>query len=492
MLHWGHQSGVGLPRRGNRGGPVAVLLAGIAAALLAGCSPKDAPSSPSPAPPANPNPAPPTLRRVTLIDAQDRPLRECRPAALSAASFDEKQHLRVSAVETAPERVRVVVEDPESEGPAEVAVSTPGAPQPLMLRLTGPARRRITAPFLLVGDREDAAAAPSSSLLAVPGGRLLVQYRGAISAEAGIGPAVIYEIPVRVVAAGAGLPPSPDFEKAIELRFGQANAVWQPLGRRFVLGPVLRIDSLKGLALIRGRAAGVDAKGRPSRSGLIVEGRELSIPCVWREDGAPLTPKAAARALIEKAGKAFQVDLYDGLAGDREAVVLLWRKRDGAPVPVERLLEREDLAQAVTPLQVDLKGVEAAPSGPFLSLEEVALLAAGRPSRADGIDVLVVSELRSLEARPAFKVYPPGPFPASLSGSAIVSWALLDGTGRFPYGLARVTGELLLPPGYRPAPEDTLFAEPLSESASVDAHKRIGAVTGSRIAERGRGLSTRK
>jgi hypothetical protein len=181
------------------------------------------------------------------------------------------------------------------------------------------------------------------------------------------------------------------------------------------------------------------------------------------------------------------------LAGDGEAVVMHWRRRGGAEVPVGRLPGANDVAQGVAPLEVDLGGgIEAAPSGAKLSLEEIALLASVRKSPSDGIEVIVVSALRSLDTRPAFKVYPQGTFSGALAGSAITAWSLLDGTGRFPYGLARLTGELLLPPGYRPPAEDTLFAEPLSELAGVEAHKRIGAVTGSRITERGRGLSTRK
>jgi hypothetical protein len=486
VLHLGDQSGVGLSRRGNRGGPRGILLATLAAPLLAACSPKDAP-------PVVPKPVALQSCRVTLIDADDRPLRQARLALPDPSAFDEKQRLRVSAVAAAPERIRVLVEDPDSGGPDSVTVATSAASGPLTLPLSGPPGRRVTPPFLLLGDREDAAAAPSAALPAAPGARLEVRYRDQPAADLVIGPEVLYAIPIRFIAAGPGLPPSPDFERSIELRLGQANTVWRPLGRRFVLGSVLRVDSLSGLAVVRGRAAGVDDKGRPSRAGLLVEGRDLSIPCVWREDGAPLTPKATARALIERAGKAYQVDLYDGLAGDREAVVLHWRRRDGSSVPVARLAEAADVGQSVAPLQVDLKGgLEAAPSGPSLSLEEVALLAGGRNARADGFDVFVVSELRALQSRPAFKVYPPGQFPASLAGCAIAPWSLLDGTGRYPYGLARLAGELLLPSGYRPRPEDTLFADPLTETAGVEAHKRVSAATGSRIMERGRGLSTRK
>jgi hypothetical protein len=73
-----------------------------------------------------------------------------------------------------------------------------------------------------------------------------------------------------------------------------------------------------------------------------------------------------------------------------------------------------------------------------------------------------------------------------------VSWPVVDGTGKYPYALARALGELLLPASLRPSPEDTLFADPLSESAGIDARKRVSAATGARIAERGRGLSLRK
>jgi hypothetical protein len=55
-----------------------------------------------------------------------------------------------------------------------------------------------------------------------------------------------------------------------------------------------------------------------------------------------------------------------------------------------------------------------------------------------------------------------------------------------------VLGELLLPPSLRPGPEDTLFADPLSDAAGVDAHKRLSAATAARIAQRGRGVPGKK
>jgi hypothetical protein len=119
-------------------------------------------------------------------------------------------------------------------------------------------------------------------------------------------------------------------------------------------------------------------------------------------------------------------------------------------------------------------------------------LASGKKAPSEGFDVFVVAGLHSLQTRPAFKVYPEGQFSPLVSSSAVVSWPVVDGSGQYPYALARTLGELLMPPSLRPSPEDTLFADPLSESPGVDAHKRISAATGARIAERGRGLSGRK
>jgi hypothetical protein len=397
--------------------------------------------------------------RITLADADERPLREGRIG----------------------DRVRILVEDPVLGAPGSVTAGGRIFP------LEGSAERRLTKPFLLLNDPDDAAAAGDGALRVAPGGRLEFAYRGGPAGFAKIGPSVIHEIPIRFVAVGTGMA---DLEKAVDLRIAQANIVWEPHGRRFTRGPIVRLDDVRGLLLIRGRAAGVDAQGRSSRCGLKLDGRDVSVPASWRNDGAPMTPKATARALIEKAGKTFQVDLFeDLLAGDREAVVLRVRRRDGSAAVVERLSEGNDVAQAVTPLPpLSADGVEAAPTRTLLSLEEMAILASGKGPSSQGLDVFVVAGLRSIQTRPTFKVYPAGPF----AGSALVAWSILDGSGRFPYGLARVVGELLLPPGTEPSPEDTLFGEPMSESAGANAHKRVTAATGSKIAERGRGLSGRK
>jgi hypothetical protein len=370
-------------------------------------------------------------------------------------------------------------------------VARPGGAS-IVLPLSGSAPRRVTPPFLLLGDPDDAAAS-SGVLAAAPGGRVEVRDHDVASFELKVGPSVIHEIPVRVIAVGTGLPEGAAFEKAVDLRFRQANAVWEPFGRRFVRGPVTRIDAFRGLVLIRGRAAGVDDHGRPSHSGLRVDGRDLLIPCPWREDGAPLTPKAVARSLIEKAGGKFRIEILDDLSGDRDAVLLQWKRPDGGPATVEALAASNDLSQAVTPLPVGpADGLEVAPSGSGLSLEEAALLATGKKGPAQGLDLFVVAGLRSLGTRPAFKVYAEGAVPSPIAASAVASWAIMDGTGRYPYALARVLGELLLPPTLRPGPADTLFADPLSEAAGIDARKRLSAATAARIAERGRGLPGRK
>jgi hypothetical protein len=417
---------------------------------------------------------------------------EGRLAVLSPDAFNPQSHLRPEAVSACPERLRVVVEDPGTAPSGSVSLLARPGKASLTLALTGSGPRRITAPFLLAGDSEDAASS-GSVLFAGPGSRLEVRYRDLPVFELKVGPSVIQEIPVRVIAAGPGLPDAAGFQNAVDLRLRQANVVWEPFGRRFVRGPITRIDTFRGVVLIRGRAAGVDSRGRPSHSGLRIEGRDVLVPCPWREDGAPLTPKAVARTLIEKAGSAYRVDVYDGLAGDRDAVILQWNRRGGGPVEVEALAASDDLAQAVTPLGLNLsEGLEVAPSGSGLSVDEEALLASGRKGSSDGIDLFVVAGVRSLLERPAFKVYPEGRVPALIASSAVVSWPIMDATGRYPYALARVFGELLLPPSLRPGPEDTLFSDPLSESAGVDAHKRLSAATGARIAERGRGLAGRK
>jgi hypothetical protein len=346
---------------------------------------------------------------------------------------------------------------------------------------------RMSRPFLLVGDPDDAAGGSGSVVSASPGSILEARYRGASAARIDVGPAAIHEIPVRFIAVGSTLPPAADLEKALQARLARANAVWEPLGRRFLRGPVLRLDPAGGLFLIRGRAAGVDGQGRPSRCGLLIDGHEVSVRGAWRNDGAPMTPKATAAGIQSKAGRSLSFSIVDGaLAGDPEGIVVRVRRPDGNPPKLEPLPEGNDIAQAVTPLAAaPADGVEVHPTPGALTLDELALLGAGKSAASDGFDLFIVTELRSLQSRPAFKVHRLGLPPWSTAPSAIVSWPLLDGSGRFPYGLARALGELVLP--VPPAAGDTLFAEPLSEQPGIAAHKRVTAATASKIAERGRG-----
>jgi len=474
-----------------------LLAAVLCAALLQGCSRKEEgpvaapnPTRPSEAPPA---PLAPGAVRVTLVDANDRPMREARLANLPDSAFDGQGKLREEAAAASPDRLRIRVEGSGPGAPGTVTVASSGSKPALVLPLNGPPEQRVTPPFLLGGDLEDTLGARGNLLFGQVGGGVEIRYRDAV-ASLKIGPAAVHEIPLRFVVVGTGVAPAAEIERAVGLRVAQANAVWEPFGRRFKLGSIAQVDNVRGLFLIRGRAAGADGQGRPSRCGVLLDGREASVPASWRNDGAPMTPKAAARALTEKIGKAFQIDLFDGLfAGDREALVVRVRRRDGTTAAVEPLADGNDVAQAVTPLTFDPRGgVEASPSASTLSLHEVALLLSGRVAPSDGIDIFIAPDLHSLQVRRAFKVYPDGVFPAPLGGAVLVSWAIVDGSGKFPYALARALGELLLPPGARPAPEDTLFAEPLSESSGVAAHKRVTAATGLRIAERGRGLAGKK
>jgi hypothetical protein len=474
----------------------AFLLALVAAALLGGCSrkeegPASAPTLPRPAeaPPASPAPG---GIRVTWTDPEDRPVREARLVNLPVSAFDAQGKFRADAVASALERIRVRVEDAGPGAPGSVTLRVGPSDPPRVIPLTGPPGSRVSPWFLLSGDSDDVAAAGEALILCRVGWTLEIRYRDAV-ASLKVGPSAVHEIPVRFIAVGSGLASTPEIERGVDLRLARANAVWEPFGRRFKRGPIVRLDALRGVFLIRGRAAGADNHGRPSRCGIVLDGKDVAVPAAWRTDGAPMTPKATARALTEQIGKSYQVDLFDNLlAGDREALVVRVRRRDGVPARVEPLAAGNDISQAVTPVAIDPgSGIEASQSTTTLTLDEVALLASGRETPRDGIDVYIVSELGALQARRAIKVYPDADFPASLAGVAVLSWAVLDGSGRFPYALARAVGELLLPAGWRPGSQDTLFAEPLSESPGASAHKRITAATGQKIAERGRGLAAK-
>jgi hypothetical protein len=423
--------------------------------------------------------------RVSVVDGLGRELQECRLGLPGPEAFDSRGRLRDEALHAAPERIRILVEDPAPEHHAGVMVSTcasDGGPvnPPIAFALSD----RLSREFLLLGDRVDDLAesggraddAPEDpTLQAVPRGRLVVVYRGAPAATVGVGPMILHEIPVRLTFVGPGLPPLPELERAVERRLAQANGVWEPFGRRFIRARVTRMDGPRHLLLVRGRSAGQDAQGHPSRAGALFDGREVSFPSAW-QNGAGET----AHRILRKAGEAWRIDLFEKfLAGDHEAVVLRVHRPDGTAALLEPLAGGRDVAQSTDPLPFDFSdGCEISPQPRFLSLEEAATLVGGKPPAAAGLDFFVFPELRALQARPPFKVYPEGTVPAPLAGSGLLSWKIMDGSGAYPYALARAIGELLLPLSARPAVGDTLFADPLSEAPGVAAHKRVTATTG--------------
>lgn len=423
---------------------------------------------------------------------------EVRPALLGAA-FDAEGRLREGAIEASGERFRIVVDDPWPGAGGSVEVASLAGSETHVL--DGGLPRRATRPIVVLADRSDAAApAPGPgdpTLLASPRERLEVRYRGRQGAVAAVGPTILYEIPVRFVVVrspGFAVPPREELERAFDRRLGQANSVWEPFGRRFGRAAIEIADPPAHLALLRGRAAGVDSDGRPSRASALLEGRELSVPVAWSGGSGPVTPLHTAQALARAAGEGRKVDVFAGLLrGDREAAVLRFRGADDAPLRVEPLRRDEDVSQGLAPLRVSLgDGCEVSPDRGDLSLEEVAVLLGGRKARGETIDVFVVSRVRTMGAERTHKVYPEGLVPAALAGSALVAWRYLDGSGAWPYLFARVLGDVLLPPDAVPAAEDTLFRHPPSLAEGVGANKRIGAATGARILERGRWLAGEK
>ncbi len=439
---------------------------------------------------------------VRLEPADGAP--EVRTALLP--EFDREGRLAAGAAARAPERVRVVVDDPWGEPPSSVSVSTADGGGALLNPPVAYAlAARATRPFLLVGDPDDDRAEAEGSrddapedptLLARPRGRVEVFYRGARSAWAGVAPAVLYEVPVRFLFVREPALPRPDeLERAVDARLERANAIWEPHGRRFVRSGVEVIDPPGHLLLLRGRAGGTDALGRPGRTGARVDGREVAVSTAWPSGGAPLTPAGAAREFARRAPE-LSVERFENLlAGDREAVLLRVRRKDGTPAELEPLGQYEDLGQRAAPVRADFSdGCEVTAGRGPLSLEEVALLLGGRASRSEGVDVFVVSRLRASERGEEYllKVHPDGAGAPSVTGAAVVSRLLVDGGDRYPYGLARAMGEILLPGRHRPGPEDTLFAEPLSEASGPGGHKRVGRATGAWILQRGRHLAAEK
>jgi hypothetical protein len=440
--------------------------------------------------------------RVRLVDREGRPVSEARPGSVRNGDFADGR-LRDGVVDAAPERLRVQVEDPLPGAPASVRVLTRSPDEglvqgPVDYALTGPAERRTTRPILLLPDRDDAgrdeAAAEDDALHVVTRGRVEVQYRGLAAGGAPVGPLIAREIPLRFIVTGPGFPPEEALLRAIDARVAQANAVWEPLGRRFRRDSLRRFESPRHLLLVRGRAAGTDLEGRPSRAGMLVDGRECAVSTPWRgEAGSSAATARALQARIGELGSGHRAELFAGLfGGDAGAVLLRVTRADGAPAVLEPLPEPGDAAQSARPLTSDLSdGCEVAASSGRLSLEEAAVVAGGRAGVAAGLDLFVVSDLRALAERPAFKVHPAGAGPApALAGSALLAWSILDGSDRHPYALARALGELLLPGGTVPGAEDTLFSDPLSESSGVTANKRVGPALARRFLEGGGAASS--
>jgi hypothetical protein len=432
---------------------------------------------------------------VAFEGADGKSVAEVRPALLAGA-FDAEGRLRDGAVESAAERFRIVVDDPWPGAGGTVDLSALSGS--LTCALEGAAPRRSTRPIVVLSDRSDAAAPAAGpgdpTFFASPRERLELRYRGATAAVAAVGPTILYEIPVRFVVVrspGFAVPSREELERAFDLRLAQANRVWEPFGRRFGRAGIEVTDAPEHLALLRGRAAGVDANGRSSRAGVLLEGEELSVPLAWTEGSGPTTPLVTAEALARASGAGRAVDAFAGLLqGDREAVVLRFRRADDAPLRVTRLRRNEDVSQGLSPLPVVLgDGCEVASERGLFSLEEIGVLLGGRRPRGEAIDLFVVSRLRAGGAERTHKVYPEGLVPEALAGSALVAWRYLDGSGAWPYLLARVLGDVLLPADAVPGPEDTLFRHPPSLQEGVEANKRVGAATGVRILERGRWLS---
>jgi hypothetical protein len=430
--------------------------------------------------------------RATLRDASGSVLSEIRPA-MTPGMFDAEGRFDENAPARLPEAAWIRVEDPSRDAEKAVTVATRGPDgalldPPAVYALSAEGRTRA---LVFVADPVDDAAptaggpdgAPEDPTRRVaPQGKVEVSYRGRLAAMVPVGPAVVHEIPVRFILEGEE--PGEDWARALDRRLAEANVVWEPFGRRFVRAGLQKAESARGLLLLRGRAAGVDVQGRPARVGALIDGRERSIPTAW-ENGNSRTPAAAARALAElEAEGSGRLEIFEGLLeGDSDAAILRIRRGDGRPARVEPLASGADAGQAATPLVARGGGCEVAVRTRGLSLDEAALLLGARPAGGRGVDVFVVGDLRAGSERPAYKVYPSWAYPPAVAGAVVAARGIADGSGRYPYALARALGELFLPEDWRPGEGDTLFKEPLSEGAGVLARKRVTPRTAARMFE---------
>jgi hypothetical protein len=423
--------------------------------------------------------------RASLADPAGKPVVEARVTAPDGAS----------GVEGRP--YRIVVEDPDPGRGGSLSVKTlaeDGAVLlgPVTMNLAMEKGHLSTAAFSLVSDRSDAQV-EEHRLLGRPRGRVDITYRGVRAGSIDVGPMIVQEIPIRFTVVGdprsGAFPPLPEIQKALDLRLEQANEIWSPYGRRFARASVRLTDPPHNLLLIRGRAGGVDEHGRRARTGALVDGTPIEVSTAWQDGGGPVTPRTTAMAFARAAGTVCTVERFENLIlSDREAVLLRLAHPGGRPVRLQALPGGQDVGQSIRPLEADLaEGCEVASDPRLLSLEEIAVVLGSRGRREEGFDLFVFAALRSSGRALDFKYYPAWGFPEALADSALLSWAILDGSGRYPYALARVLGLLLLPAGEPLEPADTLFLDPLSELPGPTAHKRVSARTGARIQEPGRG-----
>jgi hypothetical protein len=419
--------------------------------------------------------------RIALEGPDGRGLPEARLAVLEGKEVPTE-----AWIAKCPERFRIVVEDPSDDVPRQLIVSQPG--WDVVHTLWPKGHMRATRPLVLLGDGDDNEFLKRDldypNLHAVPRERLMVSYRGQRIPVAEVGPMIVRDVPVRVVAVGSGFPSKGDLEKAINRRLQEASAVWAPFGRRFVRASLEIASPPRGLLLLRGRSAGVDVHGQSSRLGLRVDGVPVSVPTTWKSAPLPI-----ARQLVSSLESSYRVDLFEKiLPSDREAVVLRLRRRDGGAVSLERIHEMEDVSLSAELLEPALsEGCVVAAERSIVSLDEAAVLLGLRGAPSEGVDLFIVRRLRAEGDRTIFsKVYRSDDVPAPLAGAALAAWEIADGSGNYPYGLAQVLGLLLLPPGWSPRPEDTLFDPELSRAPSVNVQKRVGRLTGAKVREGGR------
>lgn len=431
-----------------------------------------------------------------LADPAERPLLEARISLLDG-SIDIGDRVPEQAIRQAPDRIQVMVEDPAPAAERTVTVATrtlENAPlnRAVTLPLTQKGRYWASPPILLLRDRFDDAApvgdvpddaAGDLTLLAAAGGKVEVTYRGVTALSAGVEIPTVRSIPLRFHLLGTSRPIGA-MQQALDLRLEQANALWEPVGISFRRDSVSAVEFPKNLLVISGRAAGVDEEGKAGRVGFKIGPAEYSVATAWNLLGRPMTPAVTGRALVDKMGAAWKVEIFERLLPDDPDAVLLRIMKPGAAV--ELLPEAGDLSQILHRPTPDPSGnLSLGVPARMVTLDELGLILGNKGKFADGFDLFIVEGVAGGPDAPSFKAYPGWAFTAAISGSAILSWKIADGAGKYPYALARVLGELLLSPGFRPPEKRSLFADPLSEAAGVGANKRLGPWAREKLGGRG-------